>query len=109
MEVTDRLHNTILVKMTEPDLENREKNFVQDFDVEFTQLFDIAPVKAQTLHDVEIFRKLCENIKDDLKNLHEKIKELKHYLTEGKKIYRKFFCAHTQIRDITNELINKIR
>ena len=60
--------------MKKSDPQDREKVLIQYFGTEFTNLSNISTLKAQTLHDVEIFRIFCHNIRASLKKFYEKIK-----------------------------------
>ena len=60
-------------------------------------------------HNAEIFRKVYDNIKGDLKNIDEKIKELRKCLTKGRTLYGKCSLARMFIKDISDELNTKIK
>lgn len=68
----------------------------------------MATTKVKTLHDVELFQKVSEKIRGDLKNLDENIKELKKCLIEGKEMNGKCVIYHTFIKDILDGLNVKL-
>ena len=80
MEVKEKLHGIILEKVIESKPQDRLKAITKSFDTKFTHLSEVGIMKAQTLHDVVIFRNIYKNIRRYLKGLDEKIKELRRYL-----------------------------
>ena len=77
MEVIDRLHSTLIVQHTKLDPKQRAQVVLNSFDEEFTNLLNVAEVKAQISHDDNLFSTICQNIKNDLFNLDTCIKELR--------------------------------
>ena len=77
---------------------------IKAFDNESTHLSEVATIKAQTLHKVEMYRKVCENIREYLKSLDVCIKELRRCMTKEKALYGKFILSHDFIKDILDEL-----
>ena len=87
-------------KVTKFEPRDKEKEVIKTFDTKFIHLLEVASTKVKTLHDAQMFRKICENIKGYLKKNYEKIKELRTCLIEGKMDYGKCVLAHTFIKDI---------
>ena len=76
MEVTDRLHNTLVGQHTKSDLEQRAQAVLKYFDEEFTNSLNVVKPKAQIFHDANLFTTTYQNIKNELVNLDTCIKEL---------------------------------
>ena len=55
MEVTNKLHSTLVVQHTESYLEQRAQSVLKSFDEEFTNLLNVAEEKAQISHDANFF------------------------------------------------------
>lgn len=87
LEETNKLQGLISTQLSEVDPQVKEREVIIFFDSEFTTLSDIALVKAQTLHDTQLFQTTCQNIKNDLENLDVCIKELRRCLERGRALY----------------------
>ena len=81
---------------------------IKAIDTKFPQLSKLTTTKEQTIHDVEMFRKVCDNIKIDLKSLNVCIKELRRCLTEAKSFYEKFITSHDFVKNISYEISIKL-
>lgn len=55
-----------------------------------------------------MFKKVCENIREDLKSLDVCIKEFRRCLTEEKILCGKLILSHDFVKDISNEIIFKL-
>ena len=74
---------------TSIDVKQRATIVCKTFDNEFTTLTNVATMKAQTDHDVNIFNNMHKDIKNDIETLNICIKVLRQSMEEGKHIYAK--------------------
>lgn len=79
MEVTNRLHSTLAVQHIEVDPKQRAHVVLKSFDEEITNLLNVAETKTQISHDANLFRTICQNIKNDLISLDTCIKQLQKF------------------------------
>lgn len=57
------------------------------FDNEFTNLSDIAKVKAQVAYEARMLLNISQNIRNDINTLDICIKDLRKHLEIGKSLY----------------------
>ena len=101
------MQRTLVVKLTNPDLDDREKDVIQAFDVDFISFSYVEAVQAQIKHDSQMFDIVCQNIKNDLGALDACINELRRCEQEGKELYAKFSMSFNFTKESDDEIQKK--
>ena len=79
-----KMDNLMNIQINESDPQKKATKVIEEFDNHYKTLVEVATVKSQAEHDANMFRKVCQNVKNYLAYLDTCIKELRRCLHEGK-------------------------
>lgn len=101
----EKLESVINTKVSKSDPLEKPQSVMNSFDSEFSNLKDIAKIKAQEDFEVEMQQTLSVNIRNDIGSLDVCIKNLRRHFETGKNLYIQ--CTKSEI--LTFEEDKKIR
>lgn len=88
------MHNLIFVQISENDSQKKANKVLEEFDTQFKSLVEVATMNTQAEYDANLFRKVCNNGKNNLGKLDACIKELRMCVPEGKELYEKYALSN---------------